>query len=271
VTYQPDWGGQYRLPSGGPPRPPASGPDWTLHSAAPQWTTPAPSPLHQLSRKRRAMVIIMMVVLVAAAGVLTLVSTVGRGSSTWVVGDHSSSPVAAPSAASTSSLPGGASPGNARRLPPPTPTGAPYEDDDPAVGDCVDVARRPTGVVIYQAACGDPAATLILDSVQSDNCPSKGFFGLDSLSKQVLCFTYAFKTGDCVDLEIPRRVACIDQTSPNGGTPLVTVDDIRLGQQDGNGCVDPELFLQVGKEKDRGIACLKSGSHRQTTTTAPSR
>lgn len=62
-----------------------------------------------------------------------------------------------------------------------------------------------------------------------------------------MCFTYAFQVGDCVDMQIPRRAACADPAAPGDGKPVVTVAEIRLGQRDGAGCPNPELFLQAEK------------------------
>jgi hypothetical protein len=215
---------------------------------------------------------IVVAVLVAAAGVVTVVLATSGGTTSRLAAASGRSSAAPPTSGSGAANPGGNAADNSRPLPPPTPTGRPYDNDDPRVGDCADLARRPTGVIIYHADCADPAATLILDSVHPDNekCPGKGFFGLKSLSKQLMCFTYNFTVGDCVDMQIPRRAACADPTAPTGGKPVVTVADIRLGQQDGTGCANPALFLQVGKANERGIACLVDDA-KKNTTSEPSR
>jgi hypothetical protein len=212
------------------------------------------------------------VAVLVAGGVLTVVLTTSGGTTSRLTAAPGSSRAAPPTADSDAPDPSGSAPGSARPLPPPTPTGRPYENDDPQIGDCADLARRPTGVVIYQADCADPAATLILESIHPENekCPGKGFFGLKSLSMQGMCFTYNFRVGDCVDMQIPRRAACADPAAPTGGKPVVTVADIRLGQQDGAGCANPALFLQVGKDNERGVACLVDDA-KQNTTSAPSR
>lgn len=268
MTYQPNPGYQQQGPHGFPP-PSVGGPGQVPHPAGPQW--PAPSPPSPPGRRRPALLIGIVAAILVAAGVLTVVLTAGGGSTSRLAAAPGNSPAAPPIAGSGAPDPSASAPGTSRPLPPPTPTGRPYENDDPQVGDCADLTRRPTGIIIYQADCADPAATLILDSVHPENekCPGKGFFGLKSLSKQLMCFTYNFKVGDCVDMQIPRRAACADPTAPTGGKPVVTVADIRLGQQDGTGCANPALFLQVGKANERGIACLVDES--TNTTSKPSR
>jgi hypothetical protein len=217
---------------------------------------------------------------VVIAGVITtVVLTSGNdNASAWQGG---SGPSGAPGPAPTSatgpqpspSTSAGGSAGGARPLPPPTPTGKLYQDEDPQVGACADLSRKPTGVSIYQADCGDPTAMLILESVQPDGskCPAKGYFGLDSLSHQLLCFTYNVTTGDCIDMAVPRHTSCDDTAGAAPGPPKTKVVDVHVGQRDGAGCPNPNLFYQVGKGDQRGVACLASAAGNGSPTSPPSR
>lgn len=225
-----------------PPQPP--GPGWT--------GPPAPR------RNRRAALIAALIAAVVIAGVvITVVLTSGNDNATaWSSGTGTSG---APGPAPTSATgPQPSSSDGARPLPPPTPTGKLYKDEDPQVGACADLSRKPTGVSIYQADCADPAAMLILESVlpSDGKCPGKGYFGLDSLSNQLLCFTYNVGTGDCIDMAIPRRTSCDDTPGAAPGPPKTKVVDVHLGQRDGAGCPNPNLFYQVGKDDQRAVACL---------------
>jgi hypothetical protein len=218
------------------------------------------------------LIAILLAIVVAAVGVVTLVLTTSGGNGSQLVAAPGSSAAETPTAGSGAPGPSGSAP-SSRPLPPPSPTGRLYENDDPQVGQCADLSRSPTGVSIYEADCADPAATLILESVlpETQKCPGTGYFGLKSLSKQRMCFTYNFQAGDCVDMQIPRRVACADPAAPGGGKPVVTVAEIRLGQRDGAGCRNPETFLQAGKDNERGVACLVPGSKQNTPPSQPSR
>lgn len=251
MTYQPNPGYQQQ-PSH--PFPPTGGPAPGPHPSGPHWTAPPPPP----RRPRPVLLIAIIVAVLVAAGVVTLVLTTSGGTTSRLTNGAGGSLADSSVAASATADPTSGGPNSSRALPPPTPTGQPYKNDDPQPGDCVDLSRSPTGVSIYHADCDDPAATLILESVlpQSEKCPAKGYFGLNSLSKQRMCFTYNFAVGDCIDMDIPRRTACAATTAPAAPKPIVTVADIRLGQQDGAGCANPALFLQVGKDDQRGTACL---------------
>lgn len=219
--------------------------------------------------------LVVLAVVLLAAGVTAIVLTAGGGGrSTALTGSGpATTTAAAPSAPlppvpgeSRPPTPGGGDSGSGRPLPPPTPTGEAYDNDDPPVGGCVDIAPEQDGVTIFHADCGDPAASLILDNVQTEKCLASGFYGLRSLSNKVLCFTYNIQVGDCVDLDIPRRAACTDTTGPSGPKPLVKVTEMHPGQQDGTTCANPKLFLQVGKDTSRGIACLAPATHPTATT-----
>jgi hypothetical protein len=245
MSYHHDQG-YHQNPQPGPqPPPPADGARWGPQPYGPNWND------QQSPRRRMVLIVTLISVVVAAVVVTTVLLTNGGGNSSWRAGTPLAVPV--PTESSSAGEPSDGPAADARPLPPPTPTGEPYQGDDPAIGACVDVARKPTGVSIYPADCGDPGATLILDSVQTEKCPAKGFFGLNSLSRKVLCFTYNFQVGDCIDMAVPRRASC--DVAPNG-KPRLVVADIRAGQQDGTGCSTPTLFLQVGKQDERGVACL---------------
>lgn len=269
MNYQPPNTGHQQQPPYGYAPPSAGGPGQLPHPAGPPWPAAPPPPPSR--RRHRALLIAVVAAVVVGAGVLAIVLTTGGGSNSQLIAAPGSSPVAAPTAASDAPNPSGTTPNGSRPLPPPTPTGEPYDNDDPQVGDCADLARRPTGIIIYHATCDDPAATLVLESILPENekCPGKGFFGLKTLSKKAMCFTYNVKVGECVDMQIPRRAACADPAAPTGGKPVVTVADIRRGQQDGTGCADPTFILQVGKGNDRGVACLADS--KQNTPPKPSR
>ena len=258
-------------PTYGPPPPHGQGQGWGPPPPEPpsgHWVASSPPPPSGPGRPRRLglWVAIGVVVLVAAV-ILTVVLTSNGDKHTALVGGHELSTAPGPASVSvtqpqpTAGNAPGKSGGAARPLPPPTPTGKPYADSDPAVGACADLSRKPTGISIFEADCSDPAAMLILESVQPKNgdCPGKGYFGLDALSDQLLCFTYNLATGDCIDMSIPRRTSCDDITGPAPApTPKRTVVDVRVGQRDGTGCPHPELYFQIGKSDQRGVACLES-------------
>lgn len=257
MTYHPGRGYPQQPTHANPPAAtgPVQGPHW-----------PVPQPPTPPGRRPGLLIAIGIAVLVAAT-VLTVVYTTSGSDGSWHTATPGNSNARTPTAASSVHDPTTTAASTGRPPPPPTPTGKPYDNDDPQIGDCADLARQPTGIIIYQADCNDPAATLILDSVHPENkkCPAKGYFGLNSLSNQQMCFTYNLTVGDCVDIQIPRRTACDDPASPAGGNPTVTVADIQLGQHDGTGCANPALFLQVGKDSQRGTACLVTNLPGKTT------
>jgi hypothetical protein len=190
-------------------------------------------------------------------GVITVILlTAGGGESRLTPAGSPVSIPSAPTGEPTAKGSGGGPQGNSSRpLPPATPTGKSY-DDEPAVGDCIDIARGANGLVLYQADCADPAASLILDNTQpqGQKCQDKGYWGLRGFSGQILCFTYNVAQGDCVDLDIPRRAPCTP-TPANGPKGKITITEIHPGGQDGTTCASPTQFLRVGKGAQRGIAC----------------
>lgn len=182
MTHQPNMGYQQQPPHGFPPLP-AGGPGQVPYPAGVPW--PAPPPPAPASRRRPALLIaILLAVVVVAGGVVTLVLATSGGNGSLLAGPGGSE-AQTPTAGSGAPDPSGSAPSSGRPLPPPSPTGRLYEDDDPQVGQCVDLSRSPTGVSIYEADCADPAATLILESVlpETEKCPGTGYFGLKSLSK----------------------------------------------------------------------------------------
>lgn len=284
MTYGPSSGQPHSnqprppLPQGPPPRPPGTGPMWGPPPPGPpppgqQWGAPPPMPPAP-RRNRRTRVIAVIggaVLLVGVIVTVVLLATSGGDSTSALSGGTGPSSDVAPTSAGPQPSPSGANGGPAggsRPLPPPTPTGQPYKNEDPQIGACADLSRNPKGVSIYQADCADPAATLILESVQPQGgeCPADGYFGLDALSDKLLCFTYNFAKDDCIDVIIPRRTSCEDASGSENGPPKAKILDVRLGQRDGTGCPNPNVFFQVGKGEQRGVACTAPAKGKGSAT-----
>lgn len=271
MTYGPGSERPQHYPPGG--QQPPGGPGWgPPPPSGPQWTGPPPPPQGPPRKRPSTPLILILVGVLALGGVITAILLASGGGESRLA--PTGSPVSTTSAATESTTTGsGGSPqgGGSRPLPPPTPTGKSYSDE-PAVGACVDIARGATGLVLYQADCADPAASLILDNKQPQKCQGTGFWGLRGFSGQAMCFTYNVSAGECVDLDLPRRAPCT-ATPANGPKGKITITEIHHGEQDGTQCASPTQFLQVGKGEERGIACytptITSGGSAASGGSAP--